>query len=99
VRRTVKFLEEATAEYWDAVAWYADRSLALADRFITAVRGAADRISQWPGRGGPYLAGTRYWSVRGFPYLLIYREVDGEIEIVAVSHGRREPGYWANRLQ
>ena len=99
MRRTVKFLAEAEAEYLDAVAWYADKSPTLANRFVMAVRTAVDRIAQSPRQGGAYLGGTRYRALRTFPYLVIYREIDSMVEIVAVSHGRREPGYWLGRLR
>jgi plasmid stabilization system protein ParE len=32
-----------------------------------------------------------------FPYYLIYRERDGAVEVVAVMHARRHPGYWHHR--
>jgi hypothetical protein len=28
---------------------------------------------------------------------LIYRVVDNRIQVVAVAHGRRRPGYWKSR--
>jgi plasmid stabilization system protein ParE len=32
-----------------------------------------------------------------FPYLVFYRELGDRIEVVAVAHGAREPGYWLQR--
>jgi toxin ParE1/3/4 len=32
-----------------------------------------------------------------FPYVVFYREVDDRVEVIAVAHGAREPGYWRNR--
>jgi hypothetical protein len=29
---------------------------------------------------------------------LIYRLVSNRIEVVAIAHGRRKPGYWKKRL-
>lgn len=49
--------------------------------------------------GSPYtVAGVRRLFPRDFPYALAYL-VDGDlIIIVAVAHGRREPGYWHERV-
>ena len=33
-----------------------------------------------------------------FPYTLLYREVSGIIQILAVAHHRRRPQYWLTRL-
>jgi hypothetical protein len=33
-----------------------------------------------------------------YPFSLIYRELPRKIEIVAVAHAKRKPGYWAKRL-
>jgi hypothetical protein len=35
--------------------------------------------------------------LRRFPYLIVFREGMEGIEIVAVAHGRRRPGYWRDR--
>jgi hypothetical protein len=28
---------------------------------------------------------------------LVYRVVDNQIQVLAVAHGRRKPGYWKSR--
>jgi toxin ParE1/3/4 len=33
-----------------------------------------------------------------FPFDVIYREIDGSVQILAVPHHRRQPGYWTSRL-
>ena len=37
-------------------------------------------------------------SVLGFPFVLIYRLRQTEVEIIAVAHVRRRPGYWKDRV-
>jgi len=32
-----------------------------------------------------------------FPYIVFYVVDDEEVEVVAVAHGRRRPGYWLPR--
>ena len=29
---------------------------------------------------------------------LVYREVDGLVQVLAIAHHRRQPGYWVARL-
>ena len=33
-----------------------------------------------------------------FHFDIIYREVDGLVQVLAVAHHRRQPGYWVSRL-
>ncbi|MBK7075209.1 MAG: hypothetical protein IPH44_23220 [Myxococcales bacterium] len=40
---------------------------------------------------------ARRFLFKRFPYYLIYRERDGMVEVVAVMHARRHPGYWRHR--
>ncbi len=37
-------------------------------------------------------------SVEDFPYNVIFREIEGCIQILAVAHHRRRPRYWLGRL-
>jgi hypothetical protein len=43
--------------------------------------------------------GTRRIVLRGFPFLLVFREAPYGLEIIAVAHGRRRPGYWRDRVE
>ena len=46
---------------------------------------------------GPH--STRRFLLRKFPFTLIYRErPTGAIQIVALAHTSRKPGYWKHRL-
>jgi hypothetical protein len=46
---------------------------------------------------GPH--STSRFLLRKFPFTLIYRErPSGVIQIVAVAHTSRKPGYWKHRL-
>jgi len=33
----------------------------------------------------------------GFPLAVIYRDIGDTIQVLAVAHHRREPGYWVRR--
>ena len=46
-----------------------------------------------------YLHGTRRALLGRFPYFVVYRERSRKIEIIAVAHAKRRPGYWARRVK
>lgn len=37
---------------------------------------------------------VRRAHLRGFPYWVMYQEVEGAVVIVAVAHEKRRPDYW-----
>ena len=58
---------------------------------------AMARIEEAPRRWPSYLADTRRYLLRRFPFFVVFREVDDLVQIVAVAHARRRPGYWLGR--
>ena len=34
-----------------------------------------------------------------FHFDLVYRVVDGQVQVLAIAHHRRQPGYWTARLK
>jgi plasmid stabilization system protein ParE len=95
--RVVGFHPEALAEVVAAAHWYRERSPAAGAAFQAEIDRAIDRIVRAPERYPPYVAGTRRFLLRRFPYAVIYRIGNPGIEIVAVAHGRRRPGHWRQR--
>jgi plasmid stabilization system protein ParE len=96
----VELHEEAAAEYDAAFDWYLARSPDAALKFDAEFDRALAEIAQAPQRWvGGRPQGTRRCLLRKFPFLLIYRERSGgEIQIVAVAHTSRKPGYWKERI-
>jgi toxin ParE1/3/4 len=92
-------LPEATAEIEDAARWYQARRLGLGIEFATAVDRALNEISKHPLRWPRWLATSRYRRsvLRRFPYVIFYEIRQHTLEIVAVAHARRRPGYWIRR--
>ena len=88
----------AVEEAEKAARWYRERSASAAAQFVEEVNHAIDRIlaapQRWP--AGPY--GTRKLLLRRFPYAVVYRELRSVIQILAVAHGHRRPGYWKTRI-
>ncbi|MFN2444408.1 MAG: type II toxin-antitoxin system RelE/ParE family toxin [Vicinamibacterales bacterium] len=65
--------------------------------FSAGARSAVDLISERPATGAPYLVNTRRVLLRRFPFFVVYRVRGDDVQIVAVAHARRRPGYWRGR--
>jgi plasmid stabilization system protein ParE len=78
--------------------WYHERSPLAATRFVAELNEAIDRILDAPHRWPRSARGTRKLKLPCFPFLVIYREVEESVLILAVAHGSRRPGYWKSRL-
>jgi plasmid stabilization system protein ParE len=95
----VELHEEAAAEYDAAFDWYLDRSPDAAVKFDAEVDRALTQILQSPRRWAAGAYQTRKLLLRQFPFILVYRErPSGDIQVVAVAHTSRKPGYWKRRL-
>src|SRR2546426_11247408 len=92
--KEVEFHEEALAEAQAAYDWYATRNAAAAEAFIGELDHAMEQIEMFPEASTSHVSGTRRYVLKRFPFTVIYREQEKMIQIVAVSHGRRKPGYW-----
>ena len=94
----VDFHPQAIKEATAAREWYSEISDSLSIAFADELEQAVDRIAASPGRWKQHLHDTRAVMLDRFPYLVIYRVRSGKVQIVAVQHTRRRPGYWRSRL-
>ena len=88
----------AADEAEQAVRWYRQRSIRAARDFREEIDRAINNIVDTPGRWPSGLYGTRGFLLHRFPFMLIYRELPSTIQVLAVAHSRRRPGYWKGRL-
>ena len=95
--RRVEFHPEAYMEVEGARSWYETNSPGLGMAFIDAVQMAVDAIRDSPDMWSSYEYGSRRFFLRRFPFSLIYRHDATKIQIIAVAHLHRNPGYWKNR--
>lgn len=96
----VQLGEEAEAEYTEALLWYQARSPRVASRFEEAFASIVGRIGESPEQFPACdEEGYRFAMLGRYPYSLIYRIVGDVVQVVAVAHQRRRPGYWASRGQ
>ena len=96
-RPSVEFHPEAIAEARAAYQWYAERDLSAANAFIAELDRAISQVQSAPERWPVHLHGTKRYLFRRFPYGVIYRVTETAIQVLAVAHGRRRPGYWRTR--
>ena len=93
----VRFLRESELEALAAMRWYATRDPPAGQAFLRELERAIDEIRMAPRRWPLHPDGTRRYLLRRFPFFVVYREAGAEIDVVAVAHGRRKPGYWRSR--
>jgi plasmid stabilization system protein ParE len=96
-RPALELHPEAVAEASAARQWYAERSESAAARFVAELDHAIEQILEGPDQWPAYIHSTRQYTLRRFPYLVVYRRASRAIQIVAVAHARRKPGYWKRR--
>jgi toxin ParE1/3/4 len=89
---------EAVAEAQIAREWYEARSPAAGHLFLAELDRAIESIAEAPRRWAKYRFGTRRYLMRRFPFGVIYRISERDVEILAIAHGRRRPGYWRERV-
>jgi toxin ParE1/3/4 len=97
--KAIEFHDEAAAEYDAAFDWYLNRSSDAARQFDIEFDRALTHIGEGPRRWafGPF--NTRRYLLRHFPFLLVYRELpSGNVQILALAHTSRRPGYWKHRI-
>lgn len=93
-----RFHPEAALEHENQVAFYEDRSPGLGKRYHAATLRAIHKAIEAP-RRFKLARHPNIWQVHliGFPFVILYREVGGTVQVLAVAHHRRHPDYWALR--
>lgn len=93
----LQFHPAAQDEFVETVVFYEGRGVGLGHQFRDAVRVVLDRILAHPELGAPRRA-TRRLMIDGFPYDVVYRVDADTIDVLALAHHRRRPGYWRRRV-
>jgi plasmid stabilization system protein ParE len=86
----LRVLPAAEAEPAAAARWYEARQTGLGVEFVVEVDAALERVEARPASFPVWRVGSTYRRARlkRFPYLIFFRILDGEIEIVAVAHAK-----------
>jgi len=94
----IAFHPAAIEEGVAAAHWYRLRSRRAAERFVKEITRALDRIADAPQRWPAGPNGTRKVRLPCFPFRIIYRDTGETLQILAIAHAKRRPGYWRDCL-
>ena len=87
-------IEQAAAQYFDTA------GLAVAERFVAALETATEHAATHLEAGSVRYAqvldrpGLRFWPVKGFPYLVFYRDAGEYLDVWRVLHAERDIPAW-----
>jgi toxin ParE1/3/4 len=96
--RTLKIHPDALAEAESAVSWYRSRSRRAANALLDELVRSIEMVVEAPQRWPIDKDGFRQYQLRRFPFVFFYRYTPDVVEIMAVAHSSRNPGYWKYRL-
>ncbi len=93
----VRLRPEAQAEMDDAADWYERQREGLGDEYLTEVERCLGRIGATPRAAIVWRDEIRRRHVDRFPYYVFYRVTPTYVDVVAIAHEKRRPGYFAAR--
>lgn len=93
----VEFHPAADTELRAAARLYEERAPGLGEQFLGEVEHVSSRLREHQALGPRLDLEHRRLGLRRFPFALIYRIKTSKVQIVAVAHDRRKPGYWRKR--
>ncbi len=95
----LRILPEAEEELTEAAQWYESKRAGLGVELVMMVERAFDEIREAPEAHPLWRPGRSYRKLvmQRFPYWVMFTVEDDVVEVVAVAHAKRRPGYWAQR--
>jgi plasmid stabilization system protein ParE len=101
--KPVVLSDEALDEMGEAAEWYENRRSGLGDRFLAEADLALAAIGSRPASFRRLATPSGDLVLRrafldGFPYAVVFQEMQDEVRILALAHVRRRPDYWLYRL-
>jgi toxin ParE1/3/4 len=98
VSRQVRLHPAAQQELEEAAAYYDLEGPGLGAAFLDDFERAGEQIRLLPESSPLARKHARRKLMARFPYAVVYSLVAGDVFILAVSHSRRRPFYWQDRL-
>ncbi|MGQ0698864.1 MAG: type II toxin-antitoxin system RelE/ParE family toxin [Panacagrimonas sp.] len=94
-----RFHPVAETEHFQTIQFYESRSAGLGGDYLQEFEQVMEHVVEAPHRYRiERKPNIRRASLTRFPYKVIYRELEGYVQVLAISHKRRRPAYWAGRL-
>jgi len=94
---TVRLHPLAEQELHAALRWYEERNELVAQILVIEFEAALDLITESPARWPRISRRCRRFVLGRFPFSIVYMLRGGCIEVIALAHHRRRPGYWGAR--
>lgn len=84
----------ANQDLADAFRFYKrEAGVGVARRFLSEFERVTSLLQAFPDLGTHSGNERRTYPLAGFPYLVIYRRIGGEIRVLVVRHQSRDPGH------
>ena len=101
--KTWRFHPEVAAEVEATARWYEKERTGLGVEFALTVNAVIATLKEMPSLGSPIADAHRSRRIRRvflprFPHAIVFVERSDEYFVLAVSHLRRQPDYWRERL-
>lgn len=101
MQRAIVRRKLARTDIEQAALYYLETAgLSVAEHFVAAVETAAAHAATHPEAGSARYAqvldrpGLRFWSAKGFPYLVFYRDAGDHLDVWRVLHAERDIPAW-----
>ena len=95
----ILFHPDAVEEAAAARLWYEELSPKAVSAFEAELDRSVASLRESPLRWPPDAQGVRRQLMKRFPFALVYRLKLDEVQVVAVAHLHRRPGYWRERTK
>lgn len=90
--------EEAKEDTLKAYFWYEKQRKGLGKIFQESLDSKLKSIRELPGSSSYIFENIRSAKTKRFPYNIIYRIVESQIQVVAIFHSSRNPDEWKKRI-
>ena len=87
---SVNFTRRALSDLSQVRAYIADDNPIAASRMAVELVAACDRLEFFPERGRPGLRNRTRELATVWPYVIVYRVSDPDVEILAIWHGAQD---------
>lgn len=89
----------AEAEHLETVAYYESKRAGLGAIYLTEFEATMTTICGFPSRFPvERKPDIQRGKMEKFPFNILFREVSGQVQVLAIAHLRRRPSYWLGRL-
>ena len=95
-----RFHKAAASEHLESVAFYESRLAGLGADYLAEFEAAMVRVCAAPASCPiDCPPDIRIARLKRFPFNILFRQRDESLQVLAVAHQRRRPGYWVPRIE